>query len=956
MGKKLLRRGIRFDLSGSRKVLRNLPWYRNPRNFILVVIAVITALAFGLAMFGTPHYGNAKHEGLQTFRQLPQHRSATSTSASSKVKFAIATTILRPGKELFDAVAVVATAARNSHGTDSKYPADLIAFVHKDYMHKIHITLLESSGWKVLPVECPVHLEDIRNVEFREEIAKSGCCGADELIKILAYKQTEYTHVLHLDLDTIMIDNVNELIELDQDLVFTKDLNLLTENLRKSEKRRWYAMIQGGFILLRPDIRVYQDLVELIKEGDWGGQGWGRSDIGYGYGGQTVQGVLPYYWQVVRNSTKLHEADNCVYNVMSEGTDPSWEVMCDTSNPHRVKFGHFTICQKPWTCSSPQGPACRFMVDSWWEMSRAAEKELALPARNRCKRGEPYQGFHRGVEVAAMLAEAERAADEAAKSKEKKGEKEKKEKSRKFKLEQVMQQAEGAGKKRGTKQGDDQSGKGGKGEESQSKELSAQQLVDKKVKEFFREPIAACPTPKAPSKVFPAKSGFPELAIVITIMKMDGDSTVLMDALAVLAKSVQLAMKGSKYGYHMVAMLQRGKVSAGKQKQLKETGWHHLIEKDVPVALDEITDKFYREEVEHSGCCGYAELIKFCAYTLTNYSFVLHLDVDTLLLAPVDQLLELDKQLLFTKDINMLGPQKSELGARARAMIQGGFILLRPNITVFHDLLAVVRKGDFRSGVGWGGSGIGWGYGGPTVQGILPYYWQILRKATPDTYCELSECEWDRMQDEPHCNQDPKTIKLMHFTVCQKPWFCTGTATGPGCAYAVEKWWEISRQVEDDLGIEERIRCKGGKYEALRRGTVGKKLPYYTLNKGPLRCVSPVLTMYVAQNNAELKLVEAGQNGHECPQFQLTADGSIAHRNSGKCVHPYGGGQNPAKGTHLVMFSQCDMDRIAFEVKGKSLVHKKSGLCVLHEKNSNKVVVGDCASEDVLEWTLHDIV
>jgi alpha-N-acetylglucosamine transferase len=36
-----------------------------------------------------------------------------------------------------------------------------------------------------------------------------------------------------------------------------------------------------------------------------------------------------------------------------------------------------------------------------------------------------------------------------------------------------------------------------------------------------------------------------------------------------------------------------------------------------------------------SGCCGEKELIKFAAYKLTEYDFVMHLDADAILLVPV---------------------------------------------------------------------------------------------------------------------------------------------------------------------------------------------------------------------------------------------------------------------------------------------------------------------------------
>jgi hydroxymethylpyrimidine/phosphomethylpyrimidine kinase len=53
------------------------------------------------------------------------------------------------------------------------------------------------------------------------------------------------------------------------------------------------------------------------------------------------------------------------------------------------------------------------------------------------------------------------------------------------------------------------------------------------------------------------------------------------------------------------------------------------------VQPEEITSDDFRAEIVKSGCCGHSELIKFCAYKLTEYDFVMHLDIDTLLFGPV---------------------------------------------------------------------------------------------------------------------------------------------------------------------------------------------------------------------------------------------------------------------------------------------------------------------------------
>ena len=59
---------------------------------------------------------------------------------------------------------------------------------------------------------------------------------------------------------------------------------------------------------MRPDKAVYEELVEIVKEGDFReGKGWGGL-VGPFYGAMTIQGILPYYYDVLHpgQSVDLH--------------------------------------------------------------------------------------------------------------------------------------------------------------------------------------------------------------------------------------------------------------------------------------------------------------------------------------------------------------------------------------------------------------------------------------------------------------------------------------------------------------------------------------------------------------------------------------------------------------------------------------------------------------------------
>ena len=48
--------------------------------------------------------------------------------------------------------------------------------------------------------------------------------------------------------------------------------------------------------------------------------------------------------------------------------------------------------------------------------------------------------------------------------------------------------------------------------------------------------------------------------------------------------------------------------------------------------------------------------------------------------------------------------------------MQGGFLIVRPDLVVFENMKMIVKKGDFRPGSGWGGTGAGSFWGGQTIQ------------------------------------------------------------------------------------------------------------------------------------------------------------------------------------------------------------------------------------------------
>ena len=135
--------------------------------------------------------------------------SYNARSISTRKKIAYAITVTKDGHFL-DGALVLGHAARKVHdsskGYISKYDADLIAFVAPGVVTARPV--LEAYGWRILEKKLPVELADIQNRDYAERMKNSGCCGADEFLKLWAYTLIEYHRVVHLDMDSIIFKSM----------------------------------------------------------------------------------------------------------------------------------------------------------------------------------------------------------------------------------------------------------------------------------------------------------------------------------------------------------------------------------------------------------------------------------------------------------------------------------------------------------------------------------------------------------------------------------------------------------------------------------------------------------------------------------------------------------------------------------------------------------------------------
>jgi len=186
-----------------------------------------------------------------------------------------------------------------------------------------------------------------------------------------------------------------------------------------------------------------------------------------------------------------------------------------------------------------------------------------------------------------------------------------------------------------------------------------------------------------------------------------------------------------------------------------------------------------RMAMADDGCCGYKELLKLHVYGLVQHELAVHLDFDSLLLRPMDDLFDVmlgiqheDVQLplanlpqtrnvdykhridaAFTRDYNSV----LEPSTNAHVGYQGGFLVVKPDLKVLERYRTILRRGEFLQKTkeqkiherkGWGGKHGGF-YGDLTFQGILPYYYEDVAPSGEHNEIELDRCIFNQMADNP---------------------------------------------------------------------------------------------------------------------------------------------------------------------------------------------------------------
>lgn len=387
------------------------------------------------------------------------------------------------------------------------------------------------------------------------------------------------------------------------------------------------------------------------------------------------------------------------------------------------------------------------------------------------------------------------------------------------------------------------------------------------------------------------------VAYAISLVKCNDKQTStagLIDAALVLRhsihnNSVRNPASGSKYDYHMVAIVHNQAVKCSSV--LKKVGFDVRVV-EPPVRRERIRGEYLRNTIQREWCCGHGasfnyyyycisstinpflthslclflfvcldEFIKWYPYRMTEFPVVVHVDIDFLFLQPMDELYD---AIIYSKDtargrkaresIPMEFPKETAWPDRVDAFItrdwpqvipgrtpgyQAGFLVARPDPTVWEELTSIVLEGNYSKGFGrdngWGGMGYGGFVGAMAMQGLMAYYYDVVRRGTA---VELNQCRYNwmgmdvRYRANPNfrknhpkrgqCRNDRKEcedcratptslIKSVHYTQCRKPWNCVGTGVHGGaqgtaidtdaghyekCMEIIERWHSYRSDLE----------------------------------------------------------------------------------------------------------------------------------------------------------------
>ena len=95
---------------------------------------------------------------------------------------------------------------------------------------------------------------EILSQRYVEYASKDGCCGMKELLKLESFRMIQYSKVVMLDSDIIILQRI------DDELLSVEDILFRYDHGGHSPKH----CMQGGFLIIRPSMLIYNGLKALV--------------------------------------------------------------------------------------------------------------------------------------------------------------------------------------------------------------------------------------------------------------------------------------------------------------------------------------------------------------------------------------------------------------------------------------------------------------------------------------------------------------------------------------------------------------------------------------------------------------------------------------------------------------------------------------------------------------------
>jgi hypothetical protein len=335
-------------------------------------------------------------------------------------------------------------------------------------------------------------------------------------------------------------------------------------------------------------------------------------------------------------------------------------------------------------------------------------------------------------------------------------------------------------------------------------------------------------------------------AISVTDCPINHTYTIL-DGAATLSHSIRMnSIRSSNkanvslYDYALFAFVHVDAIAC--VPPLRRLGYAVHLKSELPFDISVVPPRL-REAMEEKGCCGSKEFLKLYVYSLTEYSIAVHLDTDTLVVRPMDELWDnmlsenAQTSPLPTHHVAAIQHHQSTHNATTPAVrpdffftrdyhqqaqssnnpkhygVQGGFLVVRPNQTLLEEFSSRILHEEYHTRLGWSKLGYGGYWGASQIQGFLSY---VYGEYYSDRAFELNRCLYNTMiHDDPYekrngtcrtkedaCDDCRDTnwtdVYLVHLTTCRKPWECPylRKPTPPLCRTAHRAWFETRRQLE----------------------------------------------------------------------------------------------------------------------------------------------------------------